>query len=293
MKNKILVMGLSGNGKTYISRLLEKYLNNSIHLNGDHLRSTISSDLDFSENSRIEHARRIYWMSTIVLEKFDNVIIDIICPIKKMRELIQPNVIFWMNTKKYSKFENTDKIFDFSPQIKELLKDEKNYKIYKNEENITIFEIIDFQYDFNEILSDFKRYIFLNQDNDKEKISENDLFDMKQNTALLIGRYQPFHEGHYRLSLKALEEVGAICFGIRETYGLEKNPYSFEIVKNNIIEYFNKNEVKWDNKRMKIIRLPNITDVCYGRDVGYKIRKIDLDENLEKISATKIREKFL
>lgn len=291
MKNKILVMGLSGNGKTYISKLLEKYLINSIHLNGDHLRSTISSDLDFSEKSRIEHSRRIYWLSMILLEKFDNIIIDIICPIKQMREMIQPNVIFWMNTKKNSKFKDTDQLFDFSPTIIEVFKENEHYRVYKNENNIFIFEIFNFEYKFNEILLDLKKYVF-SLLNNNELLEEN-LFDMKQNTALIVGRFQPFHEGHYRLSIKALEEVGAICFGVRETYGLEKNPYSFEVVKNNIIEYFNKNDKKWDNKKMKIIKLPNITDICYGRDVGYKIRKIELDQELEKISATEIRKKFL
>ena len=40
-----------------------------------------------------------------------------------------------------------------------------------------------------------------------------------------------------------------------------------------------------------VIRVPNITNICYGRDVGYKIEKISLDKKIESISATEIRKK--
>ena len=33
----------------------------------------------------------------------------------------------------------------------------------------------------------------------------------------------------------------------------------------------------------------SITNICYGRGVGYKIEEIVLDEETQKISATKIR----
>jgi hypothetical protein len=36
--------------------------------------------------------------------------------------------------------------------------------------------------------------------------------------------------------------------------------------------------------------LPNITNVFYGRDVGYSVERIVLDEATEEISATKIRQ---
>ena len=42
-----------------------------------------------------------------------------------------------------------------------------------------------------------------------------------------------------------------------------------------------------------IIRVPNITNIFYGRDVGYKIEQIDLDKKLQEISATKIRNEIL
>ena len=39
----------------------------------------------------------------------------------------------------------------------------------------------------------------------------------------------------------------------------------------------------------EIIDVPNIVDITYGRDVGYKIEQEHFDEEIENISATDIR----
>ena len=41
--------------------------------------------------------------------------------------------------------------------------------------------------------------------------------------------------------------------------------------------------------RIKVTLVPNITNICYGRGVGYKIEEIVLDEKTQQISETKIR----
>ncbi len=38
--------------------------------------------------------------------------------------------------------------------------------------------------------------------------------------------------------------------------------------------------------------VPNITNISYGRGVGYKIEEVVLSEEIQKISATKIRAKM-
>ena len=38
--------------------------------------------------------------------------------------------------------------------------------------------------------------------------------------------------------------------------------------------------------------MPNITNVCFGRTVGYNVEEIVLDKKIQKISATKIRAKM-
>ena len=76
---------------------------------------------------------------------------------------------------------------------------------------------------------------------------------------------------------------------VRDKAGTDSsNPFNFDTVKKNIDialkEYENKYEV---------MLVPNITNICYGRKVGYQLEKISLDEETEKISATNIRKKML
>ena len=66
------------------------------------------------------------------------------------------------------------------------------------------------------------------------------------------------------------------------------NPFDFETVKKNIE---NKLNPEFEG-RFKIMMVPNITNICYGRGVGYKIEEIVLSEEIQKISATKIRAKM-
>ena len=41
--------------------------------------------------------------------------------------------------------------------------------------------------------------------------------------------------------------------------------------------------------KIKIIEIPNIMDVFYGRGVGYNIEQLELSKELQDVSATKIR----
>ena len=110
-------------------------------------------------------------------------------------------------------------------------------------------------------------------------------FNSKAPTAFMLGRYQPFHEGHKKLIAEAIKRVGQACIAIRDTQGTDdKNPFSFEEVEQNI----RKGMLEYEGK-YTIIRVPNITNIFYGRDVGYKIELIELDDQTKTISATKIR----
>ena len=71
----------------------------------------------------------------------------------------------------------------------------------------------------------------------------------------------------------------------RDVKGIEDNPFDFEYVKSKISERLDE---KYKN-RFKIVLVPNITNICYGRGVGYKIEEVVLPEEIQKISATKIR----
>ena len=104
----------------------------------------------------------------------------------------------------------------------------------------------------------------------------------------MLGRWQPFHDGHYALFEEIVKITGQVCIQIRDVQGVEDNPFDFETVKKNIEERLNP---KYQN-RFKIILVPNITNISYGRGVGYKIEEIVLPDHIQKISATKIRKEL-
>lgn len=107
--------------------------------------------------------------------------------------------------------------------------------------------------------------------------------DYKKPTAQMLGRFQPFHKGHFELFKKILEKTGQVIIMVRDCDG-DNNPYPFKTVKRKIIK-----RLKEFKGMFEVIRVPNVTHICYGRDVGYNIDKINLPFEIEKISATKIR----
>ena len=113
-------------------------------------------------------------------------------------------------------------------------------------------------------------------------------WDNKKPTAQMLGRWHPFHDGHQAWFEEIIKKTGQVCIQIRDVQGVDDNPFDFETVKKKIEESLNP---KYKNK-FKIMLVPNITNVCYGRGVGYKIEAIVLPDHIQKISATKIRKKL-
>ena len=105
---------------------------------------------------------------------------------------------------------------------------------------------------------------------------------------MFVGRYQPFHEGHKALVEEGLRRVGQVCIGIRDTSGTDNsNPYAYEYVRARI-----EDAMRMHQGRFIVLQIPNITAIYYGRDVGYVVERIDLDADLQNISATAIRQKL-
>lgn len=113
-------------------------------------------------------------------------------------------------------------------------------------------------------------------------------FKWKKKTAIFIGRFQPFHNGHKEMFLRTLGRNKQVCILVMDSYGInKKNPFEFSYVRKKI------NEALLEYKNMyTIIKIPVVSEVVYGRKVGYKFRKIKLPKLIEKISATKIRKKI-
>ena len=103
----------------------------------------------------------------------------------------------------------------------------------------------------------------------------------------MLGRWQPWHEGHQKLFEEILKKTGQVNIMVRDVQGVGDNPFDFETVKANILV-----ALKDFKNRIKITLVPNITNICYGRGVGYKIEEVVLDKKTQEISATKIREQM-
>ena len=101
--------------------------------------------------------------------------------------------------------------------------------------------------------------------------------------SLFIGRWQPFHDGHKALIGVVLDEGGKVVIAVRNTPISESNPYSVEERMARIKKAYKNND------NVEVISIPDIKEVCYGRDIGWGIRRIRMKKQIEEISATKIR----
>ena len=131
--------------------------------------------------------------------------------------------------------------------------------------------------------------------------TELKMFDWKKPTAQMLGRWQPWHDGHTALFKKALLETGQVCIMIRDVGGIvgkdagdgrtatqDDNPFDVETVTQNIVQGL-ANHGFTEGKEYVIMFVPNIVDISYGRGVGYTFTQHDLGEDIHSISATQIR----
>lgn len=249
MKAKtILVFGLPGAGKTYFAERLAAKLG-IVHINNDAVR-THYNDWDFSDAGRLRQAHRMRQMADEYMRHNQSVVLDFVCPKQEYRDIIKADITVYANRTPVRDFPDTTAMFEPPTEFDYLILDESVI-------DCTIDSIALWLQDFDDTAP----------------------------TALMIGRFQPFHAGHKALFEKALEKHGQVCIGVRDLPRDDKNPFPFSEVAARIecalAEYQGK---------FQVLQLPNIIDVVYGRDVGWTVTKIDLPEEIEAISATKIRE---
>lgn len=250
MKRKVLIMGLPGGGKTTLANTLAPLLN-AVVFNADAVRANLSRDLGFSHQDRVEHARRMGWICDRVVETGGTVIADFICPTADTRAAFGEAFTIWLDRIEKGRFEDTNRMF-VPPERFDLRVTAEGTPQYWAEQTLAL----------------------LRPD-----------FDPQKSTALFIGRYQPFHDGHRRLIEEGLRRVGQVCIAVRDTHGIDaKNPLPFFAVKQRI-----ETALSAYVGRFVVVSVPNITDVLYGRDVGYNVERIVLDEATEAISATRLR----
>jgi cytidyltransferase-like protein len=250
LTRKILIMGLPGAGKTTLATSLAPLLN-AVVFNADAVRANISCDLGFSHADRIEHARRMGWLCDRVVEAGGTVIADFICPTEETRAAFGAAFTIWLDRISSGRFEDTNRLF-----------------VPPNRFDLRVGAEGTPQYWAEQALARLRPS-----------------FDPQKPTALFVGRYQPFHLGHQRLIEEGLRRVGQVCVAVRDTHGIdEKNPLPFFAVKQRIEAALSAHA-----GRFVVVPVPNITNVFYGRDVGYTVERIVLDETTESISGTQVR----
>jgi len=250
MSHKILIMGLPGAGKTTLARELAPLLNAAV-FNADEVRANINKDLGFSHPDRVEHARRMGWLCERVVETGGTAIADFICPTPEARAAFGPAFTIWLDRIDAGRFADTNAMFVPPDRIDIRVTAEGSPRHWA-EKALSILR---------------------------------PAYDSRKPTALLIGRYQPFHDGHRKLIELAIDRVGQVCIAVRNTQGTDaKNPLGFFDVKSRI-----EAGLRHRAGRFEVVSVPNITHVFYGRDVGYVVERLELDAATENISATAIR----
>ena len=97
-----------------------------------------------------------------------------------------------------------------------------------------------------------------------------------------IGRWQPPHKGHQWLISQKLKEGCPILIMVRDIPPDEKNPFTTE----QTVEMLSK---IYEDEEVVVMAIPDITGVNYGRGVGYAITEHVPPDDIERISATQIR----
>ena len=130
---------------------------------------------------------------------------------------------------------------------------------------------------------------------------EKEFFDYQKPTVQMLGRWQPWHDGHTALFKRALEITGQVAIMVRDVGGIvdkdagagrtqtqDDNPFG-EIQVVEAIESGLRKEGYENGYEYIILCVPNIVDISFGRGVGYTFTEHDLGKEIHDISATKIR----
>ena len=116
-------------------------------------------------------------------------------------------------------------------------------------------------------------------------------FDWTKPTVQMLGRWQPWHPGHTELFKRIHTISNQVCIMVRTLPSSDDNPFDINQVSSRISIELNK-EGFTSGVDYVIIQVPNITNISYGRGVGYTFTEHDLGKDIHKISATSIREQM-
>jgi adenylylsulfate kinase len=276
MSQRILIMGLPGSGKTTLAEALKEYLekNGEIsygralneHLgdltakvtwfNADDIRRKYN-DWDFSNEGRIRQSLRMFQFS--IEADGEYVICDFVAPLVEMRNNFKADWTIWVDTIREGRYADTNAAF-VEPEV---------YDFRVTEQNATKWA----EFIGNHIIENRRR----------------PTFDWKKETVQMLGRWQPWHDGHRALFERLIQRTGQVVIQIRDVQGWQgSNPFEVEKVK----AFIRRDLDPIYQGQYEIQVVPNIVHIGWGRGVGYTSGEETFDEHITDISATKIRKEL-
>ena len=257
---RILIMGLPGSGKTTLAHSLKLELMQADRevgwLNADEIRKQYD-DWDFSQEGRIRQSKRMRALADESTKQY--MICDFVAPLVEMRNNYKADWTIWVDTIREGRYADTNAMF-VEPDIYDFRVPEQNAEKWA-------------KFISSYILKDRQRPVF----------------DWKKETVQMLGRWQPWHDGHRALFERLLQKTGQVVIQVRDVQGW-KGGNPFEIAK---VESFIKRDLDPLYQGQYTIQVvPNIVHIGWGRGVGYTSGEEKFDERITNISATKIRKEL-
>ena len=253
-------MGLPGAGKTTLAEAVRTQLwqegRTVTWLNADEIRKQFN-DWDFSYEGRIRQSKRMDELAGKATT--DYVIADFVAPLVEMRNNYKADWTIWVDTIRESRYADTNAAF-VEPEV----------------------------YDFRVTEQDADKWA----DFIGEHIISNrrrPTFDWRKETVQMLGRWQPWHDGHRALFERLLSKTGQVIIQVRDVQGWQgSNPFEVEKVKG----FIKRDLDPLYQGQYEIQVVPNIVHIGWGRGVGYTAGEETFDDKITDISATKIRKEL-
>jgi len=275
MTQRILIMGLPGSGKTTLAGALKKYLEKHGDIsfwraqnefidanvlvnwfNADDIRRKYN-DWDFSNDGRIRQSIRMFQFS--MEAGGDYVICDFVAPLVEMRNNFKADWTIWVDTIREGRYADTNALFQ-EPE----------------------------QYDFRVTEQNAEKRAEFNGSHIIEN-RRRPVFDWKKETVQMLGRWQPWHDGHRALFERLIARTGQVVIQIRDVQGWQgSNPFAIDQVK----AFIQRDLDPIYQGQYEIQVVPNIVHIGWGRGVGYTSGEETFNDTITDISATKIRKEL-
>jgi len=258
---RILIMGLPAAGKTTLATELKKLLEQNgkrvTWFNADDIRKQYN-DWDFSPEGRIRQSLRMRDLADAMTD-MDYVICDFVAPLVEMRNNFKADWTIWVDTIREGRYADTNAMF-VEPTVYDFRIIEQNAEKWG-------------EFIADHIVEDRRRQVF----------------DWKKETVQMLGRWQPWHEGHRALFDRLIAKRGQVVIQVRDVQGWQgSNPFEVEKVKS----FIKRDLDPLYQGQYEIQIVPNIVHIGWGRGVGYTSGEETFDKSVTGISATNIRKEL-